>query len=190
MLKHNFLTFLAHSQGICLTDNDTVSCIVVCVLFARGKSCCMLNWVVIQWYCLVERQLFVHTNLAHELSFIFLLTHYKTHPLWNLCLKLCHIYVPDWRNINMTIISRQRFRSGGVKFSVGRSSASHNIVLVWHVVLTLSNLGFCTKQWTYGPTLCLSLDTHIHSYFLYSKVDESIKLKGMWVSNDMHDVGP
>ncbi len=24
-------------------------------------------------------------------------THYKTPPLRNLCLKLCHVYVPEWR---------------------------------------------------------------------------------------------
>ncbi len=29
--------------------------------------------------------------------------------------------------------------------------------------LTQSNPGFCSKQWTYGPTHCLSIDTHIRS---------------------------
>ena len=24
-------------------------------------------------------------------------THYKTSPLRNLCLKLCHVYIPKWR---------------------------------------------------------------------------------------------
>ncbi len=41
------------------------------------------------------------------------LTHYKTPPLRNLCLKLCHVYVPEWRPrqplffcLNMTFSAR------------------------------------------------------------------------------------
>ncbi len=32
----------------------------------------------------------------HHFIAIHSLTHYKTPPLRNLCLKLCHVYVPEW----------------------------------------------------------------------------------------------
>ena len=44
-----------------------------------------------------------------------------------------------------------------VRKSVSKYPSWITIVLVLHVLLTWSNPGFCTKQWTYGPTLCLSI---------------------------------
>ncbi len=45
--------------------------------------------------------------------------------------------------------------------------ATKENVLVWHVILTESNLGFYSKQWTYGRTLWLSIDTHFRALKLW-----------------------
>ena len=44
------------------------------------------NLIIVDWAeCLVSQR--------NENDF---LTHYKIPPLRNLCLKLCHVYVPEW----------------------------------------------------------------------------------------------
>ncbi len=66
-------------------------------------------------------------------------------------------------------------------------------VLVWKVVITWSNIGFCSIQWTYGPTLCLLIDNHICcNKGNISKVGYFwvLPLERIWVSINRQNVRP
>ncbi len=65
------------------------------------------------------------------------------------------------------------------------STITSSLNLLGHCKLQIQ--GFQSKeQWTYGPTLCLSIDTHICSLRLHSLKP----LQRMRVSIDRHNVGP
>ncbi len=68
------------------------------------------------------------------------ITHYKTPPLRNLCLKLCHVYVPEWRPRQQLFFSFKKKNIPGVLFTPKRGQVMSTCFEVWLPLFPLNHL--------------------------------------------------
>ncbi len=80
---HVFITAYSSHISVCQFSPRSAEYYLVTIIYSCVTFCLSPGFIML--------------ILTSYMTFVLSPTHYKTPPLRNLCLKLCHVYVPEWR---------------------------------------------------------------------------------------------